>query len=1788
MSGAPDRWWEADPIVPAAAAAAGDRWWEADPVVGRDAAIGDDPSAGWVTTAVSNLGRGAADVVAGIPKQMSIAQAQGNRQVLDIFDRIDASGLRASERRMQPESVGIGDVPVVTMGDIEAYERADDAGRAALRQKYAMTDPREGGGYRAGQWISDRVKAALPVNPEYAEDWLASKIPNALGSAVGFLGLGVAGRAMGMPGAAVAAGGGAAVGGAQQFEDAIAHGASIEDAFKAANLGALVGTSEAVPIGRLLDRLDKGTGGSIKQLIREAIKQGSEEAAQEAFQTISANLIASDLVAYDPERGTFQGAGEAAGVGFSVGALMQTIGGLVLPHGRRGSAAAGQQGAPSPAAVDAPRLQQQAAVAADLPAGALPAEDVIGAVEAPPPRMAPITEEDRASPLPDASISRGKAIIDDALSGRPLDIVQPEPEPTADEAATEQPPALPPAERETGAPAIASTQITDNLGLVPTSGSGSQAAPPVTVTTGAAQGAVAANDAMPAAAAAPETPAATSAPRASIPHHPLDRDVAVTSGGREVPVRYAIVEAGDLVASQTDDGRSNPAYPQEMQPRDRSRATSQTQINDIAQRLNPRLLDRSARASDGAPIIAEDGVVESGNGRVLAIRRAYAQGGAERYREYLAAQGYPVEGMRAPVLVRIRGGDMSPAERMAFTREANERDTLGMSTTERAMADAAAMPDDLLALYRGGDIDAAGNRDFVRRFIQSVVARNDQAGMIAADGAMSQEAVRRIEAALLARAYGDAALVAELVESADTNIRAIGGALIDMAGVWAGMRADAAAKRIAPEMDQTDALLEAVRLVQRARREGRSLTQIVEQTDMLSGRSISPIGELFLRRFFRNHKSWTQPAGRERIAGDLRFYLTEAGKTQPGRDLLGQPAVSPSDILRALEEKQHGQRDDASAQADLLAKPPGGDGAPVRAVGGERAERTEPGGRPAGGGEGARSGGEGAGAGVASRSQSARQVETAPVVPAPKAGTVEDVVASSVRIEDFGEKIDGARKDARRRLTAALSDSGIDVKVEPLSVSFPRPDYEKLAAEGVDPKALAFVALMRDAIPSKPRSGGKLTRWAAHVAVARELSGRLLSGEKTAAEVQEKIRALGTEYVNLRPLADTVDIIADVPPAQIEAAAKFRVTLALYSMFDSKRYDPPKMFYTLEGPTGRRTNISAETLEAIIPPARSFILRAVDRTKDATTGRKRTPLQIYKARSDGAIFIGFNGYAGVVRLKDGFDTPASAREYMAEHADELQAEIDRMRAGPNERRAENRTRNGPERRDANVTPEKFQEAFGFRGVQFGNYVEGGRRQKDLNEAFDALMDMAETLGVPSRALSLNGELGLAFGARGHGGSQRAKAHFEPVQVVINLTKNAGPGSLAHEWMHALDNYFARQDDGSDIRKGAFVTDRAKPRSVAASMRPEVFVAFQKLVKTLNGSSVIRRSMKVDEARSKPYWSTIIELAARSFEKYIVDRMAAQNIENDYLANIDETSGVYPSTAEMEQEGIREAFDRLFDTIEARETEGGNVALYDIAGTTARANAATEAVYGAPTTDGNMARAVVADLLARIAPNAKVSTPDRLIDPATGRDRAYGLYIDGIIHVALGGPNAQRTARHEAIHYLRQSGYISDINWRTLAAAAREQGWGERFRIRERYGSQGLTESQMVEEAIAEAYAEWAAGGREAKSRLLMAMRWLKRLFDQVRAAIRRAIGRDVDFRDLFSDIETGRTGRGWGVGQSVDPDKPRLEMADTTTDAFRRTGGPGEGQDGAQQPDAAIELAPDVEARLSADPAMAA
>lgn len=546
---------------------------------------------------------------------------------------------------------------------------------------------------------------------------------------------------------------------------------------------------------------------------------------------------------------------------------------------------------------------------------------------------------------------------------------------------------------------------------------------------------------------------------------------------------------------------------------------------------------------------------------------------------------------------------------------------------------------------------------------------------------------------------------------------------------------------------------------------------------------------------------------------------------------------------------------------------------------------------------------------------------------------------SGEKIGDFGEVIHGAAKHRRAALAEALNtDKTIeDYHTQPLSKLFPEPDYEKMAAEGTDNRTLAMLALLRNMIPAKPRVPHRLNRWAKQVDDVRDTAGQLLDGSLPAGKFIDRIRQERGSYYS--EMVKTWEMLHRLPPAQMKQAAGYRVKSHAYSMVNGKEYNPPKVVHTLENEKGRSV-LNSEDLNDLYKKAKAYFEQQSALPKSADS---KTKLDIYQNRRTGEVFIAYG--KNKTSLQGGFKTVAEARDYVKNNRAELLEKLNALREQSREeqRNASNRDRTGPDRREGNVTPEKFSGAFGFRGVQFGNYVEGPRRQSDLNRAYDSLMDMADVLKVPAKALSLNGRLGLAFGARGKGGKNAAAAHYEPGEVAINLTKGHGAGSLAHEWFHALDNYFGQYDaarEGEITSGDKFMTSNNKrwpqwndkEKEYLHPVRQEVYDAFKGVVNAVHKSGMVDRARRLDEVRSKPYWSTDVEMAARAFERYVQDRAKAAGIENDFLVNIRKADDhgspetyAYPTDAELDG-GIRRAFDNLFRTLKTRETDRG-VAFY---------------------------------------------------------------------------------------------------------------------------------------------------------------------------------------------------------------------------------------------------------------------
>ncbi len=423
------------------------------------------------------------------------------------------------------------------------------------------------------------------------------------------------------------------------------------------------------------------------------------------------------------------------------------------------------------------------------------------------------------------------------------------------------------------------------------------------------------HDAMDGAANSPDVaipPATTAAAPATASAAPGVGSDVFTPSGQRVGVRYGLAEADDLVTSHNPDMTPNPAYPPEMQPRDRGRAASQVQVANIASRLQPERLGASTSVTDGAPIIGPDGIVESGNGRVMALRQAYQAGGpqAQAYRDWVGTQGHDASGMSKPVLVRVRDTSMTPEQRVAFAAEGNTPTTLAMSATERAAQDAGRLSDDVLHQFQPGDVTDPANRDAVRGFVRNVVEPGQEGSIATADGQLSQEGAARVRAALVHRAYGDQGISAALAETTDPAAKVLTGAMQDAAAPMAKLRAGIQAGDVDPAVDLAPSLVEAVKTVAQARQRGISLADQVAQRDMLGG-GTSPQAARLLRAAYG--PDLTGRMSQDQFSKLLGDYASRASEQSTAPNLFG--ANLTADQLLEGSEARYGKANAGGGQS---------------------------------------------------------------------------------------------------------------------------------------------------------------------------------------------------------------------------------------------------------------------------------------------------------------------------------------------------------------------------------------------------------------------------------------------------------------------------------------------------------------------------------------------------------------------------------------------------------------------------------------------------------------------------------------------------------------------------------------------------------------------------------------------------------------------------------------------------------------------------------------------------------
>ena len=539
------------------------------------------------------------------------------------------------------------------------------------------------------------------------------------------------------------------------------------------------------------------------------------------------------------------------------------------------------------------------------------------------------------------------------------------------------------------------------------------------------------------------------------------------------------------------------------------------------------------------------------------------------------------------------------------------------------------------------------------------------------------------------------------------------------------------------------------------------------------------------------------------------------------------------------------------------------------------------------------------------------------------------------KIEDVGEKIGGAKKDRfkefaeKEKQIQEKPDSFMEeLRKLPVSKIF-NFNLEALRKDGLSNEAATLIDVIRRVIPSKPRTDWKLKRWVSDVFGLYRFCLTLATAEQdTFNNVLRKatfIRNIGGMYRAQMALGG-FDSGLDTGQATLEELGD-----------SAGHYDKDDNWVSLKGQwyvahAGRYGGIYPDYEKA----KEALAQFAGENSKGKEKGTE-VKFSVYSYKHSGEAFITPKGKPNIV-VESGFKSSKEAMDYLNEHMDELQAKYRNMKDSTSIGFAPNSERRGKDWRGGkDVTAEDFRNTFGFRGVEFGNWANQQERQRALNQAYDAFMDLSEATGISPRGLSLGGELGMAFGARGGGG---AAAHYEPGKVVINLTKTQGAGTLAHEWWHAIDNYFSRRRGQAlgynTERKGYNLPVRGgKVDREHEAERKEITNAFTALMKAINGSSYGERSNAYASLKSS-YWKEPTELGARAFAVWVERKLSEKDIVNNFLANNNTigwespelTQKYYPYPLESDFESLDTAFDGLFGAIEEKvDEETGNTVLY---------------------------------------------------------------------------------------------------------------------------------------------------------------------------------------------------------------------------------------------------------------------
>jgi len=383
-----------------------------------------------------------------------------------------------------------------------------------------------------------------------------------------------------------------------------------------------------------------------------------------------------------------------------------------------------------------------------------------------------------------------------------------------------------------------------------------------------------------------------------------------------------------------------------------------------------------------------------------------------------------------------------------------------------------------------------------------------------------------------------------------------------------------------------------------------------------------------------------------------------------------------------------------------------------------------------------------------------------------------------LEIRDFGEKIGGAKKDLWRERgllagdLAEMNRRETDSYVKKDNV-WKKPDYQAMVDGGMPRDVAYFIKLVRDSLATKPQyfrgdetPENRLDRQRQYIETVREVKNAVES-----IRTKEDAMHFFDTYVVANGYIEVAHGSISGPRRSVTEKGKENAAL------NNKAFN--SMLVSTEYSWQRKVSSEAERAQFGVPKQDKVPTGYTINQYDADRTIMRNPDEwepntYYVAKGYSTLKKNILSYAEALKWAQDA-AKGQTRKGKTRFVPEQLAHV--RRTGPDYR----------QRRDA--TGEQYLHVFGFRGGEFGNWMGPEDRQTSLNMGFDALKDLAAALQISDKDISFQGELSIAFGARGSG---KAVAHYEPLRQVINLTKMHGAGSLGHEWWHGLDDYLGKQ------------------------------------------------------------------------------------------------------------------------------------------------------------------------------------------------------------------------------------------------------------------------------------------------------------------------------------------------------------------------------------------------------------